>query len=57
MRPEPIKAMLEIFNFRFFGMARVGRIKARIPRIGRIDARGVLVGCQTEAKAQKRKSN
>ena len=32
-------------------MAKIGRIKVKVPRIGRIDARGVLAGCQAEAKA------
>ena len=38
-------------------MAKIGRIKARVSRIGRIDARSVLAGCQIKAKAQKRKSS
>lgn len=33
---------------------RIGRIKTKITRIGRIDARGVLTGRKTKAKAQKK---
>lgn len=34
--------------------ARVGRIRARRPvRVGRIDARGALLGCEVKAEAEK----
>jgi len=33
---------------------RIGRIKTRVTRVGRIDARGVLAGCKVETETQKR---
>ncbi len=33
---------------------KIGRIKAKIPKIGRIDARGVLTGCQDKTKVKKK---
>ena len=33
---------------------KIGRIKTRITRVGRIDARGVLAGCKVETETQKR---
>lgn len=32
---------------------RIGRIKSRIPYVGRIDARGALVGGEAKAKGRK----
>lgn len=31
---------------------RVGRIRARVPRVGRIDARGVLAGGKDKAEGE-----
>ena len=43
--------------FRVSWMVRIGRIKAKVPRIGRIDARGVLAGRQAKAKTQEGRDN